>query len=60
MSNDYDKFTKEVDAIADTIWDMATNVWNFAELGFEEFKSSKYESDVLEKNGFTAQAKGSH
>ena len=48
---DYTKLEKEVDAQADAIWDMASNVWTFAELGFEEVQSSAYESAVLEKNG---------
>jgi len=49
---DYTKIEKEVDAQANMIWDVASNVWEFAELGYEEFKSSAYESEVLEKNGF--------
>jgi hypothetical protein len=31
---DYTKIEKEVDAQADVIWDMASNVCKFAELGF--------------------------
>ena len=40
----YTKLEAEVDAQADAIWDTASNVWTFAELGFEEEKSSAYES----------------
>jgi aminobenzoyl-glutamate utilization protein B len=58
MSTDYEKITREVNAIADVVWDMASKVWEFAELGFEEVNSSKYESDVLEKNGFTISERG--
>ncbi len=38
--SDYTELEKEVDAQADLIWDVASNVWEFAELGYEEFKSS--------------------
>ena len=37
---------------------MASSVWEFAELGFEEAKSSAYESEVLEKNGFKISDRG--
>jgi aminobenzoyl-glutamate utilization protein B len=50
--NDYTKLEAEVDAQADVIWGMASHVWEFAELGYVELKSSAYESEVLEKNGF--------
>jgi aminobenzoyl-glutamate utilization protein B len=55
---DYTKLEKEVDAQADMIWDVASNVWEFAELGYEEFKSSAYESEVLEKSGFKISDRG--
>lgn len=48
----YEKLDNEVKALSDVIWDMASNVWDFAELSYEEFKSSAYESAVLEKFGF--------
>ncbi len=48
----------EVEALADVIWDMASNVWEFAELGYEELKSSAYESEVLEKYGFKISDRG--
>ena len=50
---DYAKLEKQVAAAADLIWDMASNVWEFAELGYKEFKSSAYECEALDKNGFT-------
>ena len=37
---DYTKLEKAVDAQADLIWDVASNVWEFAELGYVEVKSS--------------------
>jgi metal-dependent amidase/aminoacylase/carboxypeptidase family protein len=46
--NDYSKIENEVNAQADTIWDVASKVWEFAELGLEEEQSSAYESEVLE------------
>ena len=55
---DYTNLEKQVDAAAEVIWDMASRVWEFAELGFEEEKSSAYESGVLEKNGFTISDRG--
>ena len=55
---DYKKIDQEVDALNDVIWDMASNVWEFAELGYAEFKSSAYECEVLEKNGFTISDRG--
>lgn len=55
---DYSSIAQEVEAVAETIWDMASNVWTFAELGFEEEKSSAYESKVLEDNGFTISDRG--
>ncbi len=38
--DDYTKIEQEVDAQADMIWDVASNVWEFAELGYEELKGS--------------------
>ena len=55
---DYTNIEKEVKALADTIWEMALNVWEFAELGYEEFKSSAYECAALEKCGFTISDRG--
>ena len=39
---DYTKIDQEVNAVSDLVWDMASNVWAFPELGYEEFKSSAY------------------
>ena len=55
---DYSEIEKEVDAHADTIWDLAHHVWEFAELGMEEVKSSAYASALLEKNGFAISDRG--
>jgi len=54
----YGKVDKEVDALSDTIWDMATRIWDFAELGFKEIKSSAYEAAVLVKAGFKISDRG--
>jgi aminobenzoyl-glutamate utilization protein B len=55
---DYSKIENEVNAQADTIWDVASHVWEYAELGYEELKSSAYASAVMEKNGFTISDRG--
>jgi aminobenzoyl-glutamate utilization protein B len=52
------KLEKEMDAQADMIWNVASRVWEFAELAYEELKSSAYESEVLEKNGFKISDRG--
>ncbi len=54
----YGKIDAEVSALSDTIWDVATNVWTFAELGFKELKSSAYEAGVLVKSGFKISDRG--
>ncbi|MGR5169333.1 amidohydrolase [Vibrio astriarenae] len=53
MTTDYTKLDQEVKNLEQVIWDMASNVWDFAELSYEEFKSSALESAVLEQHGFT-------
>ena len=55
---DYTKIEKEVDAVEETIWDVASHVWEFAELGYQEFKSSAYAAETLEKNGFAISDRG--
>jgi hypothetical protein len=45
---DYAKLEKEVGAKADVIWDMASKIWTFAELGIEGKKSSAYEATVID------------
>ncbi|MCL1067416.1 amidohydrolase [Shewanella olleyana] len=55
---DYKKLDQEVTELSDVIWDMASNVWDFAELSYEEFKSSALESAVLAKHGFSITHRG--
>jgi aminobenzoyl-glutamate utilization protein B len=55
---DYSKVDNEVDAVADEIWDLGSQVWKYAEVGFEELESSAYASAVLEKHGFTISDRG--
>jgi len=55
---DYTRLEKEVDTAAETIWDVASNVWEFAELGYKEFKSSPYVAGTLKKNGFEISERG--
>lgn len=51
MTN-YNNIDQEVKALEDVIWNMAQNVWEFAELSYEEYQSSALESAVLAKHGF--------
>jgi aminobenzoyl-glutamate utilization protein B len=46
-----------IDDLADEIWDVARDVWTFAELGFQEQRSSARLVRSLEDHGFTI---GSH
>jgi aminobenzoyl-glutamate utilization protein B len=41
-----------IDARADTSWAMARQIWEWAEPGYKETKSSKLLADALEKAGF--------
>jgi len=45
----------EVDAMREDIARMNDQVFSFAELGFQEFETVKYLTDILKKNGFTIQ-----
>jgi len=43
---------REIDGQAKLIQQMVDQVFSYAELGFQEFETSKYLSGILEKNGF--------
>jgi len=58
QTTDYTKLDKEVEAQADLVWDIASHVWEFAELSYKEFKSSAMKSQALVKNGFTLSDQG--
>src|SRR6516164_543390 len=45
----------EVDGLGEMIQRMNDQVFSFAELGFQEFQTSKYLTGVLRQNGFTVQ-----
>ena len=45
----------EVDGMREDVARMNDQVFSFAELGFQEFETSKYLTDILRKNGFTIQ-----
>src|SRR5437870_4234373 len=45
----------EVEAMREDIARMNDQVFSFAELGFQEFETSKYLTGILRKNGFTIQ-----
>src|SRR5215210_2836841 len=44
-----------VDRMKDQTQQMVDQVFSFAELGFQEFETVKYLTDILKKNGFTVQ-----
>ena len=46
---------KEIDARAKMIQEMVDQVFSYAELGFQEFETSKYLTGLLEQNGFTVE-----
>src|ERR671913_1228928 len=43
---------KGVDEMAKLAQEMVDSVFSFGELGFQEFETSRYLTDILEKNGF--------
>src|SRR5580693_6517397 len=43
---------KEIDGNAKLVQVMVDTMYSFGELGFQEFETSKYLTDLLEKNGF--------
>src|SRR5262245_66121326 len=45
----------EVDGMREDIQRMNDQVFSFGELGFQEFETSKYLTDIPKKNGFTIQ-----
>jgi aminobenzoyl-glutamate utilization protein B len=55
---DYAKIEAEVDAVADVIWDVGLHVWEFAEVGMEEVKSSAIAQEALETSGFKISDRG--
>lgn len=38
----YSRLEQEVDSVADLIWDVASHVWEYAEVVYKEYKSSAY------------------
>ena len=45
----------QIDGIRKRVQVMNDTVFSFAELGFQEFETSKYLADILEKEGFTVE-----
>jgi aminobenzoyl-glutamate utilization protein B len=45
----------EVDGLREDIQRMNDQVFSFGELGFQEFETSKYLTDILKKNGFSVE-----
>ena len=52
LSKDEKKVLKELDSNFETYSDIAHNIWEFAELGYKEEKSSNLLSTTLEEEGF--------
>src|SRR5258707_9659218 len=46
---------QEVDGLQEMIQRMNDQVFSFGELGFQEFETTKYLTDILRQNGFTVQ-----
>jgi aminobenzoyl-glutamate utilization protein B len=46
---------EKVDARAKLAQEMVDSVFSFGELGFQEIETSRYLTDILEKNGFTVE-----
>ena len=55
---DYGQLEHEVDAVEGLIWDVASHVWEYAELGYKEYKSSSYVCEALEQQGFAISERG--
>lgn len=49
------QLAESIDARADFTADMVDQVFSFAELGFQEFETSRYLVDLLRDNGFTVE-----
>jgi aminobenzoyl-glutamate utilization protein B len=47
------ELAKEIDANQKATQEMVDMVFSFGELGFQEYETSKYLTDILRKNGFT-------
>src|SRR3954470_6538523 len=45
----------EVDAMQENIQKWNDSVFSFGELGFQEYETTKYLTDILKQNGFTVQ-----
>src|SRR3974377_344462 len=59
QTNNIDALKKEalakVDARQQLVQQMVDEIFSYAELGFQEFETSKYVTGILEQNGFTVE-----
>ncbi len=53
MNNNSNQVVKYVDSIGDTLVEISDTIWQYAELGFKEFKSSKLLAITLKEAGFS-------
>ncbi len=44
---------KRIESMQEPFWKISDAIWSYAELGLEEYKSSKLLADTLEDAGFT-------
>ncbi len=54
-SPEREQIVKAVESHQEKFWKMSDAIWSYAELGLEEYKSSKLVGDTLEKLGFTVE-----
>ena len=50
------KVIKELDSKSDSYFSVAKQIWNFAEVGYQEYKSSKLLQETMSKEGFEIEA----
>ena len=55
INSDKQDIMKAIEASRKTFWKMSDAIWSYAELGLEEFKSSKLVADTLTAHGFTVE-----
>lgn len=53
--NNSDYVKKWIESLEDPLIEISQEIWNFAELGFREFKSSKLLTNSLKEHGFNVQ-----
>ncbi len=52
FNSDESKLIQELDNKSDSYFKIAKQIWNYAEVGYQEYKSSKLLQETLQNNGF--------